>query len=126
MSKQMDLVALVDDDADELKAIARFLSSHGYRVRTFESAERYLESPDADEVSCVVIDVNLGRGMSGLDLARSISSSGRTTTIIFMTGSADEATRQRAMTIGCTAFMEKPYLGDRLIAAIGGSRNQRS
>jgi FixJ family two-component response regulator len=126
MTKHTDLVAVVDDDVDELKAIARFLSSHGYRVRTFGSAERYLESPEADEVSCVVIDVNLGRGMSGLDLGRSILSSGRTTTIIFMTGSADQATRQEAMAMGCTAFLEKPYLGDRLITAIGGWRNQRS
>jgi FixJ family two-component response regulator len=123
MSKQKDWVVVVDHDVDELATIARFLSSHGYRVRMFESAERYLESPDAGESSCVVIDVHIGSAMAGLDLGRSISGCG--TTIIFMTRSADEATRQEATAMGA-ALIEKRFLGEHLITAVGGTRSQRS
>ena len=126
MLKYPRVVAIVDDNACTLKAFARLLSVCGYRVQLFESAEQYLESAHASKASCAVIDIDLGCGMSGLDLAKKISSSGRAIPIIFMTGGQDPAIRQQAMDVGCVAFLEKPFAGDQLLDAIVKSEGSRS
>jgi FixJ family two-component response regulator len=112
------VVAVVDDDESILRALERALLSHGYRVRAFASAEQYLDESDAPEVSCAVIDIQLGNGRSGLDLGEEISRSIHATPIVFMTASADPELRRRAMDIGCVEFLEKPFPTCALVAAI--------
>lgn len=112
------VVALVDDDPFVLRALERALVAYGYRVKVFSSAEIYLEEANADEISCAVIDIQLGRGRSGLDLGKEISRSMHATPIVFMTASHDMALRERARDIGCVEFLEKPFLTSALIAAI--------
>jgi FixJ family two-component response regulator len=112
------VVALVDDDESILRALERALVSHGYRVRAFSSAEQYLDEGVAADVSCVVIDLQLGNGRSGLELGEEIARSVHATPIVFMTGSADPALRGRAMDVGCVAFLEKPFPTCALVAAI--------
>jgi FixJ family two-component response regulator len=118
MSITNGVVALVDDDASILQALRRALVAYGYRVRAFSSAEQYLAEVDAGEVSCVVIDIHLGAGLSGLDLGDEISRSMPATPIVFMTGSADLAVQRRAIDIGCVEFLEKPFRVCALTAAI--------
>jgi FixJ family two-component response regulator len=116
MSIPVAVVDIVDDDSNGLHALARLLSSHGYRVCLFNSAEQYLNLNEGNAV-CVVIDIHLG-GMSGLDLGRVISSSPRPTPMVFMTGSPDLTLREQAAAMGCVAFLEKPVSSERLLAAI--------
>lgn len=116
MSIPPAVVDIVDDDSHVLRALARLVSAHGYRVCMFDSAEQYLSLNEGNAI-CVVIDINLG-GMSGLDLGRVISSSPRAIPMIFMTGSPDPTLRKRAAAIGCVAFLEKPISSESLLAAI--------
>ena len=122
MSIPPAIVAVVDDDASALRGLGRVLSVFGYRANLFESAEQYLAAADASTASCVVLDIDLRGGMSGLDLARTIRSSARATPIIFITGSADPAIRKQALDVGCVAFLEKPFPSELLITAIMKSR----
>lgn len=114
------VVAVVDDDTSTRTALVRLLSCHGYRVQAFASAEEFLAC-FVSSPSCVVIDIHLGKGMSGLDLGEAISASGSAIPIIFVTGRADPVIRQRALDLGCAAFLEKPVPSGRLIAAIRSS-----
>ena len=118
-----NVVAVVDDDAYALAGLGRILSSYGYRVYMFTSAEQYLETADESNPSCVIINIDLRGARSGLDLGRAISSSGRRIPIIFITGSADPAIRLQALEVGYVAFLERPFPSARLIAAILKSRN---
>ena len=118
MSIPPDVVAIVDDNVYVLRGLGRILSSYGYSVHTFTSAERYLESAGAGRASCVVIDLELRGGMSGLDLGRAISSSGNAIPVIFMTGAPYTGIRKQALDIGCAAFLEKPFPSELLITAI--------
>ena len=43
-------IAVIDDDASVRVAIDNLLSSHGYLVHTFASAEEFLRSTQLDEV----------------------------------------------------------------------------
>ena len=112
------VVALVDDDVFLLRALRRALAAYGYRVKTFSSAEQYLEEAQASEISCAVFDIHLSTGMSGLELARAISGSSPSTPIIFMSGAQDAALRARAYDMGGVAFLDKPFFVSALVAEI--------
>jgi FixJ family two-component response regulator len=117
MSAREHIIAVVDDDANVRKALARLLSVFGYRVELFASAADFLAAAPASEATCLLIDIRLGE-TSGLDLARRLVASGFDFPIVFMTGSMDSAIRSQCMDLGCVAFLQKPIPEDRLTAAI--------
>jgi two-component system response regulator FixJ len=57
-------------------------------------------------------------GMSGLDLLRRLKEIGSEATIIMMTGHADVPTAVSAMKLGAFHFIEKPFDGEALLAAV--------
>ena len=99
-----------------LQGLKRLLSAHGFRVRTFASAESFLGIANY-EVDCLLLDIHLG-GISGIDLQRRLTSSGTDLPVIFMTAIDSQATRQEAFDAGCIAFLKKPFLAKLLIDAI--------
>jgi FixJ family two-component response regulator len=111
------MVAVVDDDPGMLKSIERLLSARGFRVDVSPSAEAFLASTTAREADCLVLDIQLEE-MSGLELRRQLTKSGRTVPVIFITAFDDECTRQDALNAGCVDFLRKPFLSHLLFAAI--------
>jgi len=113
----MHTIAVVEDDPSMLRGLNRLLLAHGFRVERFTSAESLLDDIAKCEAKCLLVDIHLG-GMSGIDLKRRLSSSGRSTPVIFMTAIDNEATRQEAFDAGCIAYLRKPFLAQLLIDAI--------
>jgi two-component system response regulator FixJ len=69
-------VCILNDSGEDRTALSRLLASVDYKVRTFESAERFLEEQDAERPGCMLVDICLP-GMSGLNLQRSLVGSPR-------------------------------------------------
>jgi FixJ family two-component response regulator len=111
-------IAVVDDNPSMLQGLNRLLSAHGFRVRTFASAEAFLEAYVDCGADCLLLDIHLG-GISGIDLQRQLISSGRELPVIMMTAIDNEVTRQEAFDAGCVAYLKKPFLSKLLIDAIG-------
>ena len=109
---------VVDDDAAILKSVSRLLARHGIESRTFASAEALLESHSVQTATCLLLDIHLG-GISGLELRRRLAASGSKCPVIFMTANDDETTRNKAMDVGCVAYLRKPFAGHVLLDAIG-------
>jgi FixJ family two-component response regulator len=110
------LIAVVDDDEAVRVSLEGLVRSLGYAVRTFGSAETYLESGCAPD--CVVSDVQMP-GMSGLDLKEALNTAGTTTPVILITAFADDAaTRARADALGATCLLRKPFTADSLIGCL--------
>src|ERR1700709_1505815 len=86
----LSVISVIDDDASVRAATENLLSSHGYLVRTFASAEDYLQSAQPDDSSCVVADVQMS-GMSGLDLLVHVRTRGNDVPFIFITASPDDS-----------------------------------
>src|ERR1700722_4056974 len=111
------MVSVVDDDKAIREALSNLLESEGLHVETFGSAEEFVTSPPAARRSCLILDVQLPR-MSGLELQHRLPQKKRSTSIIFINGRGDDATRDRALLNGAVAFFIKPFDSNALLEAV--------
>jgi FixJ family two-component response regulator len=119
----LSLISVIDDDASVRAATDNLLSSHGYVVHTFASAEDFLQSSHPGDCSCVVADVQMP-GMSGLDLLMQVRTRGNDVPFIFITAFPDESVRARALRAGAICFLAKPFAGPVLIGCIETAVNR--
>jgi FixJ family two-component response regulator len=110
-------VFIVDDAAAIRASLSTLLGTMGHAVRTFESAERYLEAQEPEVPGCLLLDINMP-GMSGLELQRSLAGSPHARPIVFMTGVGDIQTSVQAMKVGAVDFLTKPVGAERLRVAV--------
>jgi FixJ family two-component response regulator len=110
-------VIAIDDDPGTLDAIGLLLDAHGFGVRSFGSAEAFLQHDAGDQVDCLLLDIHLG-GLSGIGLRQRLEASGSSLPVIFMTGLDDAATREQALLVGCIAYLQKPVPSRELMDAL--------
>jgi FixJ family two-component response regulator len=111
------VISVVDDDASVRVALNNLLSSQGYMVHTFASAEEFLRSAHLDESSCVIADVQMPI-MSGLDLLTHMRTKGFSAPFILITAFPEESIRARALKAGATCFLAKPFAAPTLITCV--------
>ena len=119
----LSVISVIDDDASVRAATNNLLSSHGYLVHTFASAEDFLQSAHLDDLLCVVADVQMP-AMSGLDLLTHMRTRGNDAPFIFITAFPDESVRARALKAGAIGFLAKPFAGPVLIDCIETALNR--
>ena len=64
-----------------------------------------------------MLDVQL-TGLTGFELYESLTASGRSIPVIFITGHDSASTRDRARAAGAAGYLTKPFHHDQLIDAI--------
>ncbi len=120
-------VFIVDDDQAMRHSLEFLLGSLGHRVRSFASAEAFLEAWVPDQPGCLVLDIRMP-GMSGLQLQRHLNERGATLSVLCISGHGDIPMVVRAMRAGAMDFLEKPFndqtLLDRVAAGLRWS-NER-
>jgi FixJ family two-component response regulator len=111
-------IFLVDDDAAVCHALSLSLEASGYGVRTFHSAEAFLEEK-AEGVSegIMLLDQRM-TGMSGLELQAELTKRGIDIPIIFITGHGDVQMSIKAIKASAVDFLEKPFNDEDLLASI--------
>ena len=116
MSKRV--VALIDDDLSVQISLARLLRTWGYDCEICGSAEEFLNGFAASKANCLLIDINLGSGRSGIELCKHLREQGCSFNVILMTGVPTQQTEKKALEAGCNAFLGKPFSPHALIDAI--------
>lgn len=111
------LISVVDDDRSMTRMLSRVLSSAGFEVAIFHSAEEFLVAAEITETVCLILDVDLP-GISGLDLQKQLQESEQNVPILFVSGHATEYTRQEAMSAGAIGLLSKPFNIEDLLNAI--------
>jgi FixJ family two-component response regulator len=117
----LSVISVIDDDASVRTATNNLLSSHGYPIQTFVSADEFLQSARLEDSSCVIADVQMP-SMSGLDLLTHMRAQGYTVPFIFITAFPDDGVRARALKAGAIGFLAKPFAGPALIDCIETAR----
>jgi FixJ family two-component response regulator len=119
----LSVISVIDDDASVRAATDNLLSSHGYLVHTFASAEEFLRSARLNDSSCVIADVQMS-AMSGLDLLIRMRARGYTTPFIFITAFPDDSVRARALKAGAIGFLAKPFAAPALVNCVETAMNE--
>ncbi|MCB9737878.1 MAG: response regulator transcription factor [Deltaproteobacteria bacterium] len=114
----MSEVWLLDDDAGVRRGLRRLLLASGVRATACATAAELLAALGEAPRGCVILDLDLGGGASGLDLQDELSQRHPTLPILFLSGRGSVATSVRAMKQGAVDFLEKPVEADALLAAI--------
>jgi len=108
---------VVDDDYSVRSALKRLLKALGFNVKTFKSAEEFLDSGLAQCPDLLILDVRM-TGMTGLELQRTLIEQGSDIPVIFVTAYDDMNARRVAMEAGAVAFVQKPFDEEILVDAI--------
>jgi RNA polymerase sigma factor (sigma-70 family) len=111
------IVFVVDDDPSVRSSIKFLLSTVGLQIESFESADTLLHKKLPDVPSCLVLDVRL-RGLSGIDIQRTLAARNIQIPIIFLTGHGDIPMSVRAMKAGAIEFLTKPFRDQDLLDAV--------
>ena len=111
------LVHVVDDDASVRKALGRLLASVGIRVASYESARRYLELVDVQQMDCLVLDLHLP-GMSGIELLEHLRAIAPELPVVCMTGAHVPDLAERLVAAGEPRCLRKPFDESELFDAI--------
>jgi FixJ family two-component response regulator len=117
MSPKNPLISIVDDDQSMSRMLNRVMTALGFDVLSFGSAEEFLASRALADSACLILDVNLP-GMSGVELQQQLKNSGPKIPIVFISGQADDATRQLAVAAGAAGFFSKPFKIEALLATV--------
>jgi FixJ family two-component response regulator len=108
------IVAVVDDDAGARRSLAWLIESSGLRVRTFCSAQEFLNQQPLNEVGCLVLDCRMPE-MGGLELLQRLQTLGEPLPTVFVTGHGQVATCAQAFRHGAIDFLEKPVADQVLL-----------
>ncbi len=71
MESEMGQVYVVDDDADVRQSLTLVLTSVGYLVAAYPSADEFLKHDVSEYPHCLIADLLLP-GMTGLDLCQKV------------------------------------------------------
>ena len=117
MREQTTIIAIVDDDPAVRRGTSGLLKSLGYAAIDFSSAEEFLSSGRAKDISCVITDVRMP-GMGGIELQDRLIDAGHKIPVIFMTAFPEERTKARAIKAGAFGFLTKPFAQNTLLDCV--------
>lgn len=112
------IIVVIDDDRGMRASLDGLLRSLGYRTALFESAEAFLGDGAGGPADCVISDIAIPGGMSGLEFARRLAEDRPEVPLILMTGRADQSCRDEAAALGVDALLTKPFDDEMLIGLL--------
>lgn len=110
-------IYIVDDDPAMRDSLTWLVETIGHPVKSFESAQEFLDDYDRQGPGCLVLDVRLP-GMSGMQLQQTMKNDGISIPIIIITGHGDIPMAVKAIKQGAVAFLEKPFRDQDLLDSI--------
>lgn len=111
------MIYVIDDDEAVRLSLEFMLKATGIKARSFDSAKAFMAVlPDIGS-GCVITDVRMPE-MTGIDLLRHVKKTHPDLPVIIITGHGDISLAVEAMKIGATDFLEKPFDGQQLLAAV--------
>jgi FixJ family two-component response regulator len=116
-------IAIVDDDASVLKALARLLRSRSLHVRTYASARGFIASLHEGLPECLILDLQMPQ-TNGFELQHQLILNRIHIPTIVITANNEPGVRDRCQAAGAIAFLSKPLQETLLFAAIEEARGR--
>ena len=117
-------IFVIDDHAAVRAALGEMLKVFGYTVKTYESADRFLQALDQHHPGCIIADVKMP-GTDGIGLVRELAQRNVALPVVLISGHADVPMAVAAIKSGAEDFIEKPVDDAQLVAAINRALARR-
>ena len=114
----MSVILTVEDETLIRDYLGQILEQAGYQVVSAANADEAIEILESrDDIRIIITDINMPGSMDGLRLAAAVKDRWPPIKIVIATGKARP--RREEMPID-SQFLSKPYLPDRVLAAVDG------
>jgi CheY-like chemotaxis protein len=112
-------ILIVEDDEISKDVMILFLKGL-YSVDAVSSAKEAIEIVDKNQYSLILMDINLGRGMTGIDLTKLIKQKPNfeNVPIVAITAFAMRGDKEEFMASGFDHYLAKPFTREELKAII--------
>lgn len=111
-------VLIVDDDAVTASSMKKTLERAGYRVPApVQRAADVMTAVDKELPDLVLMDIHLQQDKDGVTLAKELGERYQVP-VIFVSGDAERATRERAAATSPYAFVTKPFTPEQLTTSV--------
>lgn len=111
------MVYVVDDDDAVRESLEFLLSSAQLPVKSYNSASAFLAAFPRNAAGCIITDVRMPE-IDGIELLKRLAQLGIKMPVIVVTGHGDVPLAVEAMKLGAIDFFEKPFDGDKIVAAV--------
>jgi DNA-binding response OmpR family regulator len=113
-------VLIVDDEDQVCELLSEIVSDEGFEahcVQTDRAAYAALRGDLRQACACMIVDVNLGPGTTGYDVARFARNIQPQLPVIYLSGQTSEAS-YRANRVPGSLFVPKPFSADELLEQV--------
>jgi len=116
---ELPSILLVEDDTINAMVIKKFLSKN-FKVDVASKSSQSIEMAEANIYSLFLLDINLGRGMNGINVLTEIRKMPKyaTTPIIASTAYTMKGDKERLLQAGFDDYISKPYTMHEIILKV--------
>lgn len=114
-------VHLVDDDESLRTALVRLLHAAGHEVRAYASAAEFLMARNGTMRGCLLLDVRMPGGPTGMELHQALVRQGEKLPVVFLTGHGDIPMSVQAVKNGAFDFLTKPVRREVLLKTVAAA-----
>jgi FixJ family two-component response regulator len=109
---------IVDDDRAVRASLAMLFIARNFRVQTFESGESFLANADIQSHGCLLLDIDMPPGISGLKVFDELIRLGSPLIVIFLSGKLNVRTATVYTKKGAFDCIEKPPIEALLLDTV--------
>jgi DNA-binding NtrC family response regulator len=110
-------ILIVDDERELCDLVATLLRERGHTTQSVQSGEAALQAASERQPDLVLLDLNLN-GMDGFEALRRLRTSAPGVPIVMMTAFGNVQAAVKAMKLGATDFIGKPFDNQALFSNI--------
>ncbi len=112
-------ILVVDDSPSVRRVVGNMLKQHGWQVQMARDGVEALEMITNETPAAVLLDIEMPR-MDGYELMATVRAQEqyRTLPLVILTSRAAAKHQQRAMQLGASAYVVKPYQDEELISML--------
>jgi two-component system, chemotaxis family, chemotaxis protein CheY len=111
---------LIVDDSESIREVVIFtLENAGYKVLSASDGEDALKYLNGDKIDMIITDLHMPK-LDGIELIKEVRKleKYRYTPILYLTTESQQSIKLEAKSAGATGWIVKPFMPEKLIAAI--------
>ncbi|MDP2479923.1 MAG: sigma-54 dependent transcriptional regulator [Candidatus Palauibacterales bacterium] len=113
----LPLVLVIDDEQSLVETLTVLLKREGFEVASALTGAEGLERFDERQPDLVLVDVRMPK-MDGVEVLEAVRERSPTTPVVLMTAQASLQSAIRAVNLGATHYVQKPFENDELVAIL--------